>query len=126
MRRVTLIVSFLMLAGIVGLALRPSASNAAPGGPKGNLSGVVVDQDGDLLAGATVQLYVDAPGVIDYVAEKITNASGQFLFKKLTPDDYSVVATRLTPSEACSGSTTATVTAGNTANVTVTATCQSL
>ncbi len=125
MRKITPILTCLVLAGLVGLSLTPNRSLAA--GPKfGNLAGVVVDQNGDPLAGATVQLYIDEPGFIDYVAEKITNADGEFLFKKLAPDDYSVVATRLTPSEACSGNATATVLAGQTANVTVTATCQSL
>ncbi len=117
----------LVLVALVGVAVSPSMSDAAPGGgnQKGNIEGVVVDQNNDPVAGATVQLFADIPGLIDYLAETTTDSDGEFRFRRLAPDDYSVVATLLTPSFACSGSASVTVVAKQTVNVTVTVTCQS-
>jgi len=115
----------LLTFGVVVVAAAPHLSHAAGPPKKGNLTGVTVDQFGDPVAGATVQLFRDAND-IDYFAETTSDDNGEFSFKRLPADDYTVSALRrvINPIEACSGSAAATVVARQTTNVTVNMTCQ--
>jgi hypothetical protein len=77
------------------------------GGPKtGTIVGEVVGASGPI-AGATVMLF---DGVaIDQVAETVSDANGNFQFKKVREGTYTVTAISFDPP--CSGSSTVTVVA---------------
>lgn len=113
----------LSMFAFLGLSLQPAVSHAAPPNT-GSMSGVVLDQFGDPVGGATVQLYVSQPGFIDYFAQTTADSNGQFSFRRLPAGDYSVVGMRLTLIEICFGSTTATVAPRQNTDVTVNVTCQ--
>jgi hypothetical protein len=112
---------FLVFAFLLGWVGLPS-SDAAPPPGRGDITGLVL-ADGAPAPGSTVQLY-GGSGFIDYVAEATTNASGNFRFRRIAAGNYEVRAYRLAQGAACTGSAPVTVSAGQTANVTVEMTCQ--
>ena len=125
MRRsfLSILLSTILLAWI-GPGLLGSKAEAAPPPPRGDISGLVL-ADGVPAAGAIVQLY-GGVGFIDYVAETVSDSSGHFRFRRIAAGSYSVVAYRLSPSQACTGNAPVTVVAGQTVNVTVSMSCQSI
>ena len=118
MRRTFLLLTvFAFLLGWFGLPL----SEAAPPPGRGDITGLVL-ADGVAAPGSTVQLF-NGSG-IDYVAETVTNSSGNFRFRKIAAGDYTVTASRFGGGAACSGNAPVTVVSGQTVNVTVSMTCQ--
>ena len=115
-----------VLACVALVLAQPQLALARPGsaGPKiGSLVGVVSFDDGLPGGGVTVQLF--RPGSIDfdYFAQTTTGSDGSYRFRRLPADDYSVLATFLTPEFACVGNTSATVAAGETTSANVTLKC---
>ncbi|MBU0756098.1 MAG: hypothetical protein KJ645_13225, partial [Planctomycetes bacterium] len=68
---------------------------------------------------ATVRLYADIPGIIDYVAETTADSNGHFSFSRISAGVYNVNAMYLTPGLVLMGNASVTVTAGQTVQVTV-------
>ena len=103
------------------LVVLTSLSDAAPlKNPKtGNIEGVVVDEFGDPVGGATVQLYANFPGYIDWVSQTTSNGDGTFTFKRMGPGNYTINAHILSPGFILMGTAPVTVVAGQTAQVTV-------
>ena len=110
-----------LFAGIIGLLVFPGMSSAGPmkGPQTGTIEGVVVDENGAPVGYATVWLFADIPGIIDYLAETTTNQDGEFTFKRVAAGDYNVHAHFLTPGLMLMGNAPATVVAKETTQVTV-------
>jgi hypothetical protein len=110
-----------LFVGMVGLLALPGLSSAAPmkGPQNGTIEGVVVDENGAPVAFATVQLFADIPGIIDYLAETTADEDGKFKFKRVAAGDYTVVALFLTPGLVLIGNAPVTVVAKQTTQVTV-------
>jgi len=108
-----LLVSLLfVLATTEGLRADPSGGG---GGPKrGTIVGEVVGPSGPV-GGATVMLF---DGVaIDQVAETITDANGNFEFRRVAEGDYTLTAISLSPP--CAGSASVAVVARQTSVVVI-------
>ncbi len=118
----------LVLSAAACLIAGPLALDAAPGGgnQRGNIDGTTVRTDGSALGNVTVQLYANSGGNYDWVAETISDADGSFSFRRIQAGSYTLSGALLTvpPTESCSGSAPVSVVARQTANVTLTLTCQ--
>ena len=96
-RSFLLLFVFALLLGWFGLS--PTEAAAPPA--RGDITGLVL-ADGVPAPGSIVQLYGGSG--IDYVAETVTNSSGNFRFRRVTVGIYTVNASRLGGGGACTGS----------------------
>ena len=116
-RKLALIGLLFLVVGMIGLAVSDAAPLKSP--KTGTIVGLVLDELGDPVAGATVQLYANFPGYIDWVAQTTSGGDGKFSFKRVGPGDYTINAHILSPGFILMGTAPVTVVAGQTASVTV-------
>jgi len=109
-------IAMVLALTFVAAAAVPTQAKPSTGKKFGAITGVVVDQDGVAVSGASVRLFDGAGNQLDTI---LANGNGEFEFARLRAGDYSMLAFRITQLEYLYGDAIATVTAGEITYVTI-------